>query len=337
MSKITNTVIPNKPPSPSHSHLGAAAATSSRMGLSILLTLAFVVGEALVGYLAHSLALMSDAAHNFTDALALILSWYAIQAAKQPASPERTFGSHRAGILAALVNALTLVGIGAIIIWEAIPRLFDPPPVQSGPMIGVALVSVVLNGVISSWLRSGSKRDLNIRSAYLHMLGDAVSALGVVAAGIFVAATGNPIADPVISLVIGGVIIRSSWGIITEALNVLMEATPKGIDTAALERSIKNVRGVLGVHDLHVWSVTSNSLSLSCHVRVSEQSVRSGEQILKSVAHTVRHDYGIAHTTIQVEVEGCDEDEMYCTLRPVEGPHEANPIAASDILPPAYI
>jgi cobalt-zinc-cadmium efflux system protein len=305
------------------------------MGLSVLVTLAFVAGEAVVGYLAHSLALMSDAAHNFTDALALILSWYAIQAAKRAASPERTFGSHRVGILAALVNALTLVGIGAVIIWEAIPRLFDPQPVQSGPMIWVALVSVVLNGVISVWLRAGSKHDLNIRSAYLHMLGDAVSSLGVVAAGIFVAATGNPIADPVISLLIGGFIIHSSWGIITEALKVLMEATPKGIDMAALERSIKNVRGVLGVHDLHVWSISSNLLSFSCHVRVSEQSVRSGEQILKSVADTVRHDHGIAHTTIQLEVEGCEEDEMYCTLRPVEGSHEENPIAASDALPPA--
>lgn len=314
-------MIPDEHQSPSHGHSNAAAATDSRIGVAILLTVAFVVGEAVVGQLAHSLALMSDAAHNFTDALALILSWYAIRAAKQPASPERTFGSHRAGILAALVNALTLVGIGAIIIWEASQRLFNPQPVQSGPMICVALVAVVLNGVISVWLRSGSKRDLNIRSAYLHMLGDAVSALGVVAAGIFVAATGNSIADPVISLLIGGFVIRSSWGVITEALNVLMEATPKGIDMAALERSIKNVRGVLGVHDLHVWSVSSNLFSFSCHVRVSEQSVRSGEQILKSVAHTVRHDYGIAHTTIQVEVEGCDEDGMYCTVRPVEGSH----------------
>lgn len=306
----------------SHNHTHGADAGNPRLGLSIVLTLTFVAAEAVAGYLAHSLALMSDAGHNFTDALALILSWYAIRAAKRPASPERTFGSHRVGILAALANALTLVGIGAIIIWEAIQRFFDPQPVQSGPMILVALVAIILNGVISYWLWAGSKRDLNLRSAYLHMLGDAISALGVVAAGIFVAVTGNPIADPVISIVIGGFIIRSSWGIITEALNVLMEATPKGIDMAALESSIKNVRGVLSVHDLHVWSVASNMLSFSCHVRVSEQTVKSGEQILKSVAHTVRHDYGIAHTTIQVEVEGCDEDEMYCTLRPSEDSHE---------------
>lgn len=132
-----------------HSHSHAADPSNPRLGLSIVLTFAFVVGEGIAGYLSHSLALMSDAGHNFTDALALILSWYAVRAAKRPASPERTFGSHRVGILAALANALTLVAIGAIIIWEAVQRLFDPQPVQSGPMIWVALVAVVLNGVIS--------------------------------------------------------------------------------------------------------------------------------------------------------------------------------------------
>ena len=307
-----------------HDHSHGSDTGNPRLALSIVLTLAFVAGEALAGYLARSLALMSDAGHNFTDALALMLSWYAIRAAKRPACSKRTFGSHRIGILTALANALTLVIIGVIIIWEAVQRLFDPEPIQSGPMIWVALVAVVLNGAISVWLRAGSKHDLNIRSAYLHMLGDVISALGVVAAGIVVAATGNPIADPLISLAIGGFIIRSSWGIITETLNVLMEATPKGIDMAALERSIKNVHGVLGVHDLHVWSVSSNMLSFSCHVRVSEQTIKNGEKILQSVAHTVRNHYGIAHTTIQVEVEGCDQDEMYCTIRPIEHSQEGH-------------
>src|SRR5262249_16127396 len=154
--------------------------------------------------------------------------------------------------------------IGAVIIWEAIHRFFEPQPVESGPMIVVALIAVVLNGLISIWLRSGAKHDLNIRSAYLHMLGDAMSALGVVAAGVFVAVSGSPIADAVISIAIGAFIIWSSWGIITEALNVLMEATPKGLDMAALEESIKGMPGVLGVHDLHAWSVASNMLSFSC-------------------------------------------------------------------------
>ena len=155
----------------SHNHPHGAEASNPRLGLSIALTLAFVVGEAIAGYLAHSLALMSDAGHNFSDALALILSWYGLRAAKQPASSKRTFGSHRVGILTALANALMLVAIGAVIIWEAVERFRDPQPVHSGPMIWVALVAVVLNGMISLWLRGAAKSDLNMRSAYLHMLG----------------------------------------------------------------------------------------------------------------------------------------------------------------------
>ena len=305
----------------SHSHCHEATANNPRLGLSIALTLAFVAGEAIAGYFAHSLALMSDAGHNFTDALALVLSWYGLHAAKQPATSKRTFGSHRVGILAALANALTLVAIGAIIIWEAVDRFHDPKPVQSGPMIWVALVAVILNGVISFWLRGGAKHDLNLRSAYLHMLGDAVSAFGVVIAGIVVALTGSSIADPVVSLLIGGAIIWSSWGIITDSVNILLEAVPKGVDMEALERSIKSVHGVLGVHDLHVWTLASGIHSASCHVLVSEQSIRSGEQILKGVSEMLIHDYAISHTTIQVEVEGCDADELYCTMKPL-GAHQ---------------
>jgi cobalt-zinc-cadmium efflux system protein len=305
----------------SHSHSHEADANNPRLGLSIVLTLAFVVGEAIAGYFAHSLALMSDAGHNLTDALALILSWYAVHAAKRPATAERTFGSHRMGILAALANALTLVAIGAIIIWEAIQRFAAPEPVKSGPMIWVALVAILLNGLIGFWLRGGAKEDLNIRSAYLHMLGDAVSAFGVVLAGIYVSFTGSTLADPFVSLLIGGFIIWSSWGIIVEAVNVLLEATPKGFDMAKLDDSIKSVHGVLSVHDLHVWTVASGILSFSCHILVSEQSIRSGEQILKAVAKMVEHDFHITHTTIQVEVEGCDSLDMYCTMRLAKGAH----------------
>src|SRR5262245_61822256 len=307
-----------------HHHAHDVAASGRRLGLSIVLTLAFVVAEAVAGYLSHSLALMSDAGHNFSDALALILSWYGLKAAERPATSRRTFGSHRVGILTALANALTLVAIGAVLMWEAVERFRDPQPVQSGPMIGVALVAVVLNGVISLWLRGAAKSDLNLRSAYLHMLGDAVSALGVVLAGVIVAATGSPVADPVVSLLIGAAIIWGSWGIITEAVNVLLAAAPEGVDMGALERSIKGVHGVLGVHDLHVWTVASGLHIATCHVLVSEQGVRDGEQVLKAVAGMLRHDFGIGHTTIQVEVEGCGEDELYCTLRPLKQGHEGH-------------
>src|SRR5262249_44005397 len=156
---------------------------------------------------------------------------------------------------------------------------------------------------------------------YLHMLGDALSAFAVVVAGVIVAFTGSPIADPVVSLLIGAAIIWSSWGIITESVNILLEAVPKGVDMEALEQAIKNVDGVLGVHDLHVWAVASGIHSASCHVLVSEQSMRSGEQILKRVAGMLSHDYAIGHTTIQVEVEGCDADSLYCTMTPHSAHH----------------
>ena len=316
-----------------HDHSPGAGASNPRLGTAIALTLAFVVGEAVAGYFAQSLALMSDAGHNFTDALALILAWYARRVARQPAGPKRTFGSHRAGILAALANALTLVAIGAIILWEAAQRLFHPPPVRSGPMIGVALAAVVLNSLISLWLRSGAKHDLNLRSAYLHMLGDAVSALGVVAAGLFVAATGNAIADPLISLAIGGFIIWSSWEVVGESLNVLMEAAPKGLDTEALQRAIEAVPGVLKVHDLHAWSLASDLPSFSCHIVVADGDSARGDEILRAVAAMVRRDFGIAHTTIQVEVERHEHEEPHCTLGAVDGTHRGH--AATGMLDPA--
>jgi len=286
-----------------------------------VLTLAFVVAEAVAGWFANSLALLSDAGHNFADALALMLSWYAVRAARRPADGRRTFGSHRIGILAALVNALSLVAIALWIFWEGVQRLRIPEPVQGGPMIGMALAAVVLNGVISLGLRGEAKHDLNIRSAYLHMLGDAVSALGVVVAGIVVTLTGTTLADPIASLLIGVLILGSSRGILTESLTVLLEATPAAVDMRKLEESIKESPGVLGVHDLHVWTVASGIVACSCHIVVAEQSVREGQQVLRGVVAQLRDRFRVAHSTIQIEVEGCEPDEMYCTLRAVDAGH----------------
>jgi cobalt-zinc-cadmium efflux system protein len=289
-----------------------------RMGLSVLLTLAFVVGEGVAGYLANSLALWSDAGHNLADALALLLSWYALRSARRPADARRTFGYHRVGILAALVNAVSLVAIALLIAWEAVDRLRHPEPVAGGAMIVVALVAVVLNVLISVWLHRDAKRDLNVRSAYLHMLGDAVSALGVVAAGLVVTLTRSPLADPVVSLLIGAFILWSSWGVLREAVEVLLESAPRGLDTAAVEQAIRAVHGVLGVHDLHVWSIASGVAACSCHIVVAEQSVRTGQQVLRAVAERLEHDFAVGHTTIQVEVEGCDPNDLYCTIRPTD-------------------
>ena len=299
-------------------HDNAATLTGRRLGLSIFITLLFVVAEATTGYFSHSLALMSDAGHNFADALALILSWYGIWIAQKPSTAERTFGYHRVGILAALVNAVSLVVIALLIFWEAGTRLRHPEPVQSTPMIVVALVAILMNSVISFWLKNAARKDLNVRSAYMHMLGDAISAAGVVVAGVILAFTGASIADPIVSLLIGILILWSSWGILKESVNVLLEAIPKGMDMAKVEQIIGGVHGVLAVHDLHVWTVGSGMVCCSCHVMVNEQSVRSGENVLRAVTEELEHNFGIAHTTIQVEVEGCEPNDMYCIKRAAE-------------------
>src|SRR2546429_3765564 len=238
-----------------HSHDHGESLPGPRLVLSILLTLAFVAGEAIAGYFAHSLALLSDAGHNFADALALIFSWYGIWIARRPFTAQRTFGYHRVGILAALVNAVSLVVIALLIFWEASTRLGHPEPVQSTPMIVVALIAILMNTVISFGLRSAAKKDLNVRSAYLHMLGDAISAAGVVVAGLVVAFTGASIADPLVSILIGTLILWSSWGILKDSVNVLLEAIPAGMNMIEVEQAIANVHGVLEVHDLHVWTI----------------------------------------------------------------------------------
>ena len=294
-----------------HDHAVHAPVTGRKLGLSIALTLGFVAAEAVAGYFAHSLALMSDAGHNFADALALILSWYAIRVARRPADEGRTYGYLRVGILAALVNAVSLVVLALVIVWEAIGLLRAPEPVEAGPMIVVALVAMILNGIISLWLRAEARNDLNIRSAYLHMLGDAASAFGVVIAGIIVAVTGASIADPIVSLLIGGLILWSSWDILAESVNVLMEAAPRHIDMQALAKAIKDVPGVLETHDLHVWTIASGVIACSCHIVVADQSTRSGQDVLRNVAEALRQSFGVTHSTIQVEVEGCDAGEAH--------------------------
>jgi cobalt-zinc-cadmium efflux system protein len=286
--------------------------------LSILITLIFVLVEVIAGYFSHSLALMSDAGHNFADALALIFAWYGVWIALKPSTARRTFGYHRVGTLAALVNSVSLVVIALLVFWEAIDRLRHPQPVHSTPMIIVALLAILMNTVISLWLRGGAKKDLGVRSAYVHMLGDAISAAGVVVAGLVVAFTGAPIADAVVSILIGILILGSSWGILKESVNVLLEAIPPGMNMAEVEQTIANVHGVLEVHDLHVWTIGSGMVCCSCHVMVNEQSVRSGENVLRAVTEELEQNFGIAHTTIQVEVEGCDPNDMYCVKRVAE-------------------
>ena len=306
-----------------HGHSHASATVSARtMGAAVGLTLAFVAVEAACGWYAHSLALVSDAGHNLADAAALGLSWYALSVASKPSHHGMTFGYHRVGIFAALANAVSLVVIALLIGWEAIVRIRYPAPANGGVMIAVAAAAIVVNVVIGVWLQRASKDDLNIRSAYLHMMGDAASAVGVIVAGVLVKTM--PLADPVASLLIAGLVLYSSVGVLRESATVLLEGTPTGIDMPSLIAAIKNVDGVLDVHDLHVWMVGPGVVACSCHILVAEQSVREGQQVLRAVVHDVQHRFHITHTTVQVEVEGCEANDMYCM-----GQHTISPSKSS--------
>jgi cobalt-zinc-cadmium efflux system protein len=204
--------------------------------MAVGLTLAFVIGEAIAGTFAHSLALLSDAGHNLADAAALGFSWYAVWIAKKPAHSQMTYGYHRVGILAALVNAVSLVLIAIFIIYEAIGRLRSSQEVHGGLMIVVAAAAIAMNLLIGFWLHAGAEHDLNVRSAYLHMIGDAISAMGVVVAGVIVLVCGWVLADPIVSFLIAGLILWSSWGVLKESVGVLLEGTPAGLEMGAVEK-----------------------------------------------------------------------------------------------------
>jgi cobalt-zinc-cadmium efflux system protein len=297
----------------SHAHHHAPPNVSGRaMAAAVTLTLAFVVVEGIAGWLAHSLALVSDAGHNLADAAALGFSWYALSISNRPSHEGMTFGYHRVGVFAALANAVSLVLIAIFIAWEGIARIREPQPADGRLMIGVAAAAIVINLAVGLWLHKGSKDDLNIRSAYLHMMGDALSAFGVVIAGVLVMTLELSLADPIVSLLIAGLILYSSYGVLRESATVLLEGTPAGMDMPAVIAAIKGVGGVLDVHDLHVWMVGPGVVACSCHILVAEQSVREGQQVLRAVVHDIEHRFNITHTTVQVEVEGCDANDMYC-------------------------
>ena len=298
-----------------HDH---APVSTGKMGLAVALTLGFVILEASFGVFAKSLALLSDAGHNLADAAALGFSWYALWIARKPAHSRMTFGYHRVGILAALINASSLAVIALLIFWEAAQRLRHPEPAHGWIMVGVAAVAVVLNFTIGSWLHAGSHHDLNVRSARLHMLGDAISAIGVVIAGLVVATTGASIADPIISFLIAGLILFSSWGVLRESVNVLLEGTPQGIDMQTVEREIAAVPGVCGVHDLHVWTVGPGVIAASLHIVVEEETIAAGQRVLRAVSAQLQAKHRINHSTVQVELAGDCEDDMYCCIEPHE-------------------
>jgi cobalt-zinc-cadmium efflux system protein len=298
-----------------HSHLREAARqTTTRLTWSLGITLAFVIFEAAAGYFANSLALLTDAAHNLTDVIALGLSWFAIRITAQPANAQKTYGYHRAGILVALLNSTTLILISLGIFYEAYKRFMSPPEVQSGVLIVVGLIAVVINLVTALLVHRGSESDLNLRSAFVHLMGDVLSTIGAVIAGIIIYFTGANWLDPFVSVLIGILILYNAWGILRDAVDILLESTPRDVDMKKMVGEITQLEGVLGVHDLHVWSITQNLRTMSAHILTEDISVSAGAEIQNRINELVYHRYNIAHATLQLECVDCGPDGLYCRI-----------------------
>jgi cobalt-zinc-cadmium efflux system protein len=273
--------------------------------VSMVLTAAYVGATFYFGLRAHSLALISEAGHNVSDLLAIALSFVAVYFQARPATDQKTFGYQRAGVLAAFVNAVTLVVLSAWIAIEAIHRIAAPVVVQPRLMMYVAAAGVLMNGTVATLLWRFS-RDVNIRSVFLHMLGDTLSTAAVIAGGAAILFSGLPWIDPVLSLIIAGMILWSSIGIIRETLNILLEGTPRNVELGEVRRAMASVEGVLDVHDLHVWSLGSQSHALASHITIAEMPMSECSSILEGINCALRERFHITHTTIQFETTGCE-------------------------------
>jgi len=286
-------------------HVHGAGSPTRVLKISLGVTLAYIVLLVAAGVRAHSLALLSEAGHNLSDFLALLLSLVAVYFQARPANSTKTYGYQRAGVLAALVNAGSLVVVSFFIFYEAFRRLQHPEQVQASVMMGVAAAGVVMNGVIALLLyRSGG--DVNIRSALLHELGDTLSTAAVIVGGWAILVTKNYWIDSALSVGIGVLILWSGFGIVRETLNILLEGTPSGMKLEKIELAIRAIEGVNDVHDLHVWSIGSETHALSCHIAIADIPPSVSERILRDVKECLRHGFRIDHTTIQFEHVECE-------------------------------
>jgi len=289
-----------------HSHGHSHSEKTGRvLRISLFVTALYIILLVVAGVRAHSLALLSEAGHNLSDFLALLLSLAAVYLEARPPSATKTYGYRRAGVLAALVNSLSLVLVAILIFYEAFKRLQNPEPVHAGLMIWVAAAGVIMNGAIALMLwRSG--RDVNIRSAVLHEVGDTVSTAAVIAGGWAILWTGRQWIDPALSIGIGALILWSSFGIVRETLNILLEGTPRGMKVEAVETCMRGIAGVSDVHDLHVWSIGSETHALSAHVKIADMPMSESDAILREINERLGHEFGIRHTTIQFEHVICE-------------------------------
>lgn len=288
-----------------HAGHGHSERTGRVLRISLVATMLYIVLLVVAGIRSHSLALLSEAGHNLSDFLALLLSLLAVYLEGRPPSATKTYGYRRAGVLAALVNALSLIAVAFFIFYEAFKRWQSPEQVHAGTMIGVAAAGVVMNGVIAFLLwRAG--RDVNLRSAFLHEVGDTLSTAAVIAGGWAIMLTGRYWIDSALSFGIGALILWSSFGIVRETLNILLEGTPRGMSLEAVEQAVRSIVGVSDVHDLHVWCIGSENCALSAHVKIADITTSESDTILRAINDRLGRQFEIRHTTIQFEHEVCE-------------------------------
>jgi cation diffusion facilitator family transporter len=290
-----------------HAHAGASATAGAaerrRLAVVLALTVLVMVAEIVGAVLSGSLALLADAGHMATDAVGVALALGAIGLAQRPARGRRTFGWQRAEILAAVGNGLLLLALAVYVVVEAIRRIGHPPEIGSGLMLGVAAVGLVVNVVGMTLLHRGRNRSLNVRGAYLEVLGDALGSTAVIVAAVVIATTGWTAADTVASLAIGCLVLPRAWRLLHEALDILLEAAPKGVDLEDVRAHMLGVAGVTGVHDLHAWTITSGLPVLSAHVVVTDEALAAGHggQVLDALSDCLGEHFDVAHCTFQIE------------------------------------
>ncbi|HUC42252.1 MAG TPA: cation diffusion facilitator family transporter [Candidatus Micrarchaeaceae archaeon] len=273
------------------------------LGAAVVATFVLVFVELAAGYLGRSIALVSDAFHNLTDIPALVISWLAMRWAQRPPTPEKTYGFHRAGILAAFVNAMLLSIVAFFLIYESVDRLRHPVEVHAGVMLWVSLIALIANGGITIAVHSG-RRDLNVRSVWIHNLGDALSNIAIVIGAFVIRATGAAWVDSVLGIAIGVMVFWSGVGILRESSHILLEGLPRSLDLQEVARALLFIEGVQEVHDVHIWTLGTDMVALSCHVRIPDMHMEESEKILEKICRLLSQKYQITHSTVQFERAG---------------------------------
>ncbi|KYD13003.1 cation diffusion facilitator family transporter [Caldibacillus debilis] len=293
-----------------HHHDHGREGNKKGLTIALLITTGIMLLEFFGGLITNSLALLSDSGHMLNDASSLALSLVAIWFATKPASPNKTYGFYRFEILAALFNGVTLFIIAGFIVWEAIQRFYNPPTVASGSMMLIASIGLFAN-LLSAWalMRKGDvKNNVNLRSAYLHVIGDALGSVGAVVAGLVMWIFGWYVADPIISVLVALLILKGAWGVVKHTVHILMEGTPITIDLNEVKKVLESIDGVINVHDLHIWTITSGLDSLSCHILIEDH--QDSQKVLQEAIHFIEEHFKIQHTTIQIETSQIHHEDM---------------------------